>query len=253
MAPPLYFLPHVKESEFVAEGRLSRAHLLTHGLEKILSDVRQPHDELCLANLQKGPSGEPGLLIVALPTSGRGDCCTSYVPGRQDWQAVPGQESWLWLGLDRFEPPRPACLKRRQRHAGYPVELADGHSYEAPILRRPDGSTLLPRDPLWDRDGKFDLRLRPEYVDLWDRARDLCDLFFPGSAGPPTLDEEFVYAFAVDALNLNYRYDRHLQTRRPLVTTTNWVEICQAAVDVPLLRSLLETPGQKKSDGTTRD
>lgn len=256
MTAPLYFLP-LRGSELVAQsGRLARGVLARFGLDETLADVETVEQAIVTEVTGAGPTGKSGVILCGLPVGGHAPFKTGYDPRIQDWAPL-GAADGAWLGLEKGNPPTPAELARRRQTRGYGIELADGLAWQIPIVRRPDGSTELPRHLGWDAQGRFETRVKEAHRRLWEDAAEVCDWMFEPGATAFQPRERVVTSLdqaldrCVAALALNYRYGRAEQSRLGLIDSTNWASVLAALVDLPLYLALAEWTEKKSTDHTS--
>jgi hypothetical protein len=264
MAAPLYFLPKAEAGQVAPGGTLNRSELANRGLAEAFADVKSTQIDAAMTELAgRGPDGSRGVILCALPTNGSPPRRLGYYPHEQEWTAA-GDGSLLWIGLDPADRPGPACLSRKQRFRGHPVELADGQTWEVPIIRSPSGATSIPRSMGWDQAGAFRMRVKQQYLAAWDESEATAAFFFDPDA-PKSLEFETVLQRCLQALSINYRLGPLEQSVLDLVDTTNWEEVLGATVDVPTVERLAaeekkrreihgspsSTPGGEASPPTT--
>lgn len=223
---PLYFLPRAADNR--------RETIIAHGLGYIFADIRD--DEVCGCQIiGKGPSGEPGW-IVAAKTVPSVDADGITVPARPpvEMRYKPDSQTWkktlagdIWIGVNPADPPTPVELQRRQTFPGTGIDLA-GDSWNVPLLRRPDDSSLLPRSFEFDSAGRLHQPLDERYREIWERTAEAVELFVGGG----DTDEAISWALplCVDALALNYRFGRDEQNVLKLLDSRNWLAVLAAAI-----------------------
>jgi len=256
MSSPIYFLAGAVESQLFhpATRALSRELLAKYGLDEALADVTS-RDEVYACNLTgKSPTGEAGLLLSANAIGKSLQDRLGFYPESQTWEDF----GRCWIGLDRFDPVTPADLQRKGTRVsldgsalppydGYPVALADGHEWEVPIIRRPDGTTKLPRKIAWRKDGKR-LELSTRYQAVWDATGEAVQFFMGDAAqggGRETRDYEWAAGLALAGLALNYRLSGELATALGLLTTANWQQVAEAMIDMPFVYAAIAREQKK--------
>lgn len=250
MAAPLYFFAGRSRNDLVDAGtrRFRAAPLASAGLEETWRDVTAPDEQGSLIELTaKGPGSKSGLLVTIFPRSGEAPKRLGYYPEFQRWIEI---DDGLHIGVDVEQPPSPADLLRSGRvHGGFNLELADGRTWTAPIVRRPQfavergcAATDLPQDIGWDLAGKFQQTLKSEFQPLFDDAAELCELFFGATGGNYEISIEQGLKWAIRLLSLNYRYGRHEQNLLHAVDASNVMTILGAAIDWPTARNLRPEP-----------
>jgi hypothetical protein len=246
---PLYFLPKVMLAGFAPGGVVNRSLVASRGLVESLADA-EGIDDLCHAEVcGKGPSGDPGLIVGALPIAGREPPRRlGYFADEQIWTKI---DENLWIGVDRAFPPLPAELARKDFFRGYKIKLGDGNEWEIPVIR--DFGThapRLPRDMFYDEHGIFTTRLREEYAAIWEKTERAARLFYDAkSVEFGAIGLESALDIGLTALALNYRVGKPEQRILRLLTTTNWEEALGAMVDWPLFEDYLrrEMEASKKN------
>jgi hypothetical protein len=204
MAQLLYFLPDLRQA--AAESiPLRRSVLKERGLAEIFADV--PFDQQPLWELPgRGPDNRAGCLLYYQTPAGGIPRRAEYQPKEQAWTPV-GDGSLLWIGIDTAEPPKPEEMARRKQYGGYFVELGDGQRWIVPTIRRPDGSTELPTDMIWDAAGRLMEPIKAAYQAYWEETAEVAQWFFE-EAEP---NRARALELAVRALSLNYRFGRNEQ------------------------------------------
>lgn len=249
MSAPLYFLPGVRLTELVQDGRLSQAILTRFELADVLADVAVG-DLSKLDITAKGPNGSSGVMFCT-NTAGQPPHRVGYFPDFQRWQNVLAQPE-LWIGVDKEHPPTPADLARKRLLDGHPVKLADGNTYTIPYVRSPVHRTALPEDMYRGPDKQFVVELQPAYQEIWDATAAAWDLIYPDTADgkePEGMFFEDILDLCIRFIRLNYRYGQSEQAVLRLVdkTRATWEETFAAAVDIPFVtQKVLEL--QKKSE-----
>lgn len=258
MAAPLYFLPNCSKDAVAPAGNLNHKLLAERGLGHVFgepgSTVRLKGltvDTACSQLAGRGPGNLSGVILCALPTSGQAPRRIGYYPAEQKW--VPWLDgSQVWIGWDPSEPPGPEDLARRERFPGHAVELADGNSYEIPVVRSPvtGRGTSLPCTMGWDSAGAFEVRIKAEYRTAWDESERSATLFYGGVADPGwrRIDYEEALRMCLRALSLNYRLGRLEQNAFGLVDTETCQRILGATVDWPTVEREMEL--SKKNGGS---
>lgn len=240
MAQPLYFLPDLRQA--AAESVPLRKQVLKErGLADIFADV--PFDQQPLWELKgRGPGDQPGCILYYQTPSGAIPRAAEFRPKEQTWHPV-GDGSLLWIGLDSAEPPKPEEMARRKQYPGYWIELGDGCEWRVPVIRRPDGTTELPRDMKWDATGKLVEPIKAAYEAYWDATAETAKWFY--SRNGEVIDRDRALSLAVQAMGLNYRYGRNEHNVLRLVDSENYLLILAATVDRPAHE---ENEDQKKSE-----
>lgn len=261
MAAPLYFFAKRSLADVVRDDRLSPALLNECGLAQTFADIKSVRRQCSLFDITtKGPSGSSGVFLYALPPDREAPKRCNFQPQFQEWREVH-KSAGLWIGQDIEEPVRPRDLLREggstdidgdptAPHRGWPLELADGRRYTVPVIRRPDvvarhgrEITNLPEDIGWDENGRFVQTVKREYLQIWEDAGRLCDFFFDAEGrhrrGDFEISVEDGLRWAIRILQLNYRYDAHLQNLLHLIDKTNVFAILGMAIDAPLVNHLV--------------
>lgn len=239
MSQPLYFLPRVtwtREQSIAA----TRAIIRAAGLSDLFSDV--PESKVGFNTLAGRGPGELSGTIIFYVDDREPPHRMGYYPDEQTWHPV-GDGSQLWVGIDTDRKPTPAELKRRLVHSGYQLELADGNQYTIPVIRRPDNSTNLPTDFIFDAAGKLQEPIKDAYRSYWDASAEVCQWFY--SESPPDFNKLRAINLAIDVLRVNYRYSVNEQNALRLVDATNWMAILAMSVDLPRVQA--EREAQKKT------
>lgn len=239
-----YFLPNRTAGHLHTAGL---ALLRDYGLADSLGDLRRL-EELAWCEVNKGPSGDAGLVIAPLRAADdEPPELLGYHPEQQTWSDAFGDGA-LWVGMANDAPPIASDLRRRTPlYVGYEMTLADGSKWQVPVLRSPERPTSLHQRLKFSRDGQVLHVVAARYLDLWEQAGEVATALF--HTGAATLQQ--VAAFCVTALGLNYRYGAAEQNTLGLVEAEQAVEIAESALDWPLVAKLqqLDDP-QKKTEAT---
>lgn len=262
MAAFFYFLESITVQELAPQGRLDRAVLAKHGLDDVLSDVRDVPDHAIVTPTTNGPSGQPGVLLFPV-TAGSVPKIPAMHDGQQWSHSQIGNRKGPapWIGIIRDDPPRPEELLRSPHYPGYTVSDRHGRSWSVPMIRgldRPYGS--LPCDWDWPDDGEcatgsasanFEPRavLRHRYQQLWDDSAKVWDWCYVDNS-PHTVTETWIAGFVARVLSINHRVGpRELNVLRSLDLAAfdrdTLAQFASAAVDV---QAVIEfTTAQKKT------
>ena len=241
MSQPLYFLPNRRRQDLLGladEQRLELGVLDFFGLRFVWRDVRA--EDLTVNEVTgKGPGGHAGLIVVANRTDGQVPRNLRFDPEHQDWRPVSPRAESLWIGIDKREPVTPADLVRRSTMPGYSVRLAGDEKWEVPIIRRPDDSTELPCEAYWDESNRFVETVREPYRRAWDDTAESLKWFLtPGAFDSKEFSKARALQLAIDALGINYRYDRWLHNRLRVIDTQTWAAVLGASVDLPRFQTV---------------
>lgn len=224
MAQPLFFLPDLRE-EAAKDVGLRRQVLKERGLSEVFADV--PMVEQPLWELPgRGPDNLPGCLMYYQTPTGGIPRRAEYRPSEQSWTPV-GDGSLLWIGVDTAELPKPEELARKRQYPGYWVRLADGAEWRVPVIRRPDGTTELPTDMVWDATGRLVEPIKPMYQSFWDDTAEVAEWFDKGIDPLRSRALEL----AIRALSINYRYDRAIHSVVRAIDSESLLAILAATVD----------------------
>lgn len=242
MSQPVYFLPRVQWQRGQSLS-VTRSIIREAGLADIFSDVSEDH--VAFASIDsRGPSGSSGT-VIAYVDNREPPRRFGYFPEQQEWTAV-GDGAQLWIGVDKDSRPNPDSLKRRQQYDGWPVELSDGKTYIIPVVRRPDGSTCLPTDMIFDAAGKLQEPIKPAYQTHWEASKEIAawiPSLVTGTLGE--IDKVKALRLAIQAFGLNYRYGLTEHNALRLIDATNLWTVLAMSVDTP--RVLAEQESQKKT------
>lgn len=247
MAQPLYFLPGLRKAA-VDSVPLMRGVLKERGLTDVFADVA--HEHICVNELTgRGPGDKSGCVICYQTPSGSIPRRLGWYPKEQSWTPV-GDGSLLWIGLDTAEPPGPDDLARRTAYGGYWIELADGNEWLVPLIRRPDGTTRLPCDLIWDASGCCVQPIKPRYQAFWESTAEVHTWFVIDEDGRAIInahDIERALGLAVSALSINYRIGRNEQNIVRMIDAENYRIVLGATIDLPKTQDVIQA--QKKMSG----
>jgi hypothetical protein len=240
MSQCLYFLPNLRKAQCDNVG-LMRGVLKERGLTDVFADV--PQAEMCIAELTgRGPGDKSGLILAYQTPAGDVPRRIGYYPAEQVWTPV-GDGSLCWIGIDPSEPPKPEELARRKQYVSYAVMCGDANQWSVPIIRRPDGSTDLPTDMVWDATGKFVEPIKPAYESFWQESKEFADWFYGDNSQPFPAERGLM--LAIRALSINYRFGREEQSVLRVIDRDCFTSILGATVDS------LGSPEKKTSELNT--
>lgn len=150
-----------------------------------------------------GPGNVGGMVLT------RGGRC-GYFPESQVWRRM---RQGVWVGMAKDAPPTEAELQRAKMLPSYPVEMANGQTWQVPLAyewydREPyTYSPALPAFSELDESGRW-VRgaVKPEYEKLWGIASFAWDIYFAGeSPEGKELGASDARKMATDVLATNYR------------------------------------------------
>ncbi len=161
----------------------------------------------------KFPSGKAGV-IFADPDRHAGKT-VGYYPDQQTWRKLPNVEGRpeCWVGYWNDAKPGPGDLARSKQLRGMPVELADGQTWEVPIVRSFDGArqewtNQLPAAWAADEHGNLVPGGEPKaiYRHLWDLTAPLADKILAIASGEDVEwpDDAHVGKVVTALLQVNY-------------------------------------------------
>lgn len=223
--------------------------------------------------LDRGPDGKRGAActwvrgnaddppLALLPSQAWTPCrpvCQETGDRRQGTEVEIPRGAY-WVGIDRERPPRPAELERREFYCGHPVALGDGKAWMIPTARR------LPHTHGLGEDGSYSRRIHERFANFWARSeeygRELLTVLRqalllaerPNARPTDTLTADFdmaqTFAFAVEALAINYRVNAEIVTRLGLLDDAGLLDVVKAVVDLP---TLIGVEREKKNAGSKR-
>jgi hypothetical protein len=219
----LYYLPRISRAQFVSGEKLSAALLAERGLGEVLRDVTHWPEHATISDLNRGPDGGQGVLVVPTPGGGTAPDVAIFQEAHQHWTAARGGD--LWIGYQLTKPPTPESLQRNQTFAGYWTTDASDRKWIVPVARSPksDGVTL-PKVYRFDEAGKPVGRVDAAFESLWSVACELSDWWgYTGFVNavesgqitkpermpaPPDVadhDDSWMVGVALQAIGVNYR------------------------------------------------
>jgi len=160
---------------------------------------------VCIRNT---PSGGPGQIFA--DAERMGGLAIAMAMGEQVWRKLPGQD--LYVGYWRDHKPGPQDLARPQRIDGYEVQLADGHSWLIPLVRRFDVPTLstvsqLPCYMELGEDGKWHRgQVLAVHAHLWNVTEPVANALLGEYVEEESreISDEAIFAAVVALLGANY-------------------------------------------------
>ena len=219
----LYYLPGLRSDQAIARGRLA-TNLVPVSILTALQDCDRVPDLTIAIDLDHGPDGGPGLLLIPKPVDDDLPPRLGYFPELQTWSRLGlrpdqvGSESQpTWLGYTTADPPTPSDLERREQIPGYLVTDAAELSWSIPIARACDNPRgNLPYAVRWTPERRPYCGVSQRYAQFWADAQRLWDLVdqhgTPDSNGLLWLtsgltEEEDAFCVDMDtrALAINYR------------------------------------------------
>jgi hypothetical protein len=194
----------------------------------------------------EGPEGQRGVFIAWRRIGQRADM--GYQPARQDWfRSLCGR---YWFGLWTDRPLTAELLARPETQDGPRLTLGNGEQWMVPsldtfprvIVSIADDQVELRLTKRWDAHGRRCLAWRDRLVTRAQQEIDAIEEFGSIEKIPEPVRRDFepmffpdMYAFAVEALAINYRVRREIVDRLELITTNNVAGIVQAACGLPIL------------------
>jgi hypothetical protein len=231
-----FFFPSLTADQVTLD--LLRQHSLAPLLSDCLSSPATFQRTVSVINVARGPSSSSGTMLCPLPIGG----ATAKLGWHPDRQQAVDTGSY-WLVRDTLVPLTPDSLRRPTLIPGYEIELRPGEAWLCPTLRRPSGATNLPQAWGLDAAGDFATRVLPQFAADWELAGRIWDAVI----GRSELSQSDAWTICCRLLQLNYRVDPRIISDLGLLTSDNYVDVLQAAVDGPLVKELLEDDAKKKS------
>lgn len=220
---------------------LRNSVLRERGLLDIFAGV--PFEQMpCYELTGRGPGDLSGAMLTYQTPSGEVPPRFGFYPEEQAWTPV-GDGSLVWIGLDTGRLPKPEELARRKQFRGYTVECGDGNRWQVPVIRRPDGTTNLPRDMVYDAAGRYTEPLKEAYASYWDEIGEFAEWYY-GGQDIESYSRERGLQRATRVLSLNYRFGRREQDVLRVIDADCYLTILMCAVDAPAWTDIDEA--QKK-------
>lgn len=194
------------------------------GLRPRLADCfgKLSRDRMVRQNLDKGPSGGQGTLIVPQ----RVDEAEIPLWSAAKWDSEPSDNGKFWITWMKDQKPGPAALRRRSIVEGVPVEMLDGNSWICPTIRK---ALCIPQLPCCysRRNGQVSRAVVPEYRDLWEASGTWAASYFSGQM--PDAD---LFGASAQCLAVNYRLGDEELSILGLFDGDGMVAALEAALDV---------------------
>lgn len=260
-----HFLPGLSAADVASKRHVQLAVLAGHGLERTLLDCTRHPDDLVVVDTV-GPDNLSGVILWPVPPHGGLPKRHGYDPAVQTWRPVRNSGDELdsrpcrYTGWITAEPPHPTDLERRTRLSGWQILDEHQEQWLVPVARSiasPRGS--LPWEISWDEYDHWQIGVDGRYADFWRRSAHLDDLIRQHGreeySGHMVLDEalpdaelQFALRMIEDALQLNYRVDRHVlaayQQARP-----GWMT---AAVASLMVNAIVDMLGKQLYDAAKK-
>lgn len=222
-----YFLPNETRDGFDAAWQQK---LRAAGIAESLVDVRRIGG-LARCEVRSGPNGQAGLVVAPLLASdGEPPELLGFHSERQTW-VDPFEQGKVWIGWANDAPPTPDDLRRTTPLAlpGYEVELADGQTWQVPVISSQERLGALHQKLTIDGQGKARAAVAARHQSLWEESAEIADAYFIAGR----IDWALAGTFCVRCLGLNYRVG---------VAEQNALGIFELAHVPPLLDALFDRP-----------
>lgn len=215
-----------------------------------------------VAPIDRGPDGKRGMLAVWRTGDAARDVPLSLLPG-WDWQPCRPQKKQglakgaYWVGFNPKRPPRPEDVARTPLYPGYWTRLRDGHQWHIPAAAK------LPHCHALGPDGQYERTIDSRFADFWERSRGYAQVFLTacgqlellrrlhGKDAPEKTKVDFplaeTFAFAVEALALNYRVNAEIVTRLNLLDDDGLSNVLKLACDLPVLLTVEDEKKKRAS------
>lgn len=240
MAGFLYYIPDVDSSQVSPPFLESRGMLLPF---RDLFRKWQPPHNVTVAPVVHGPDGKCGCYLYPIPETGNLPRTHGYDPETQEWEDHDG----YWLGTDTENRPTPPELVRPTVVSGYEYQLGDDWDWICPVIRRPDGTPNIPQ--AWGENGSGFVET---VLTQWDWAWKLSERIWNVFVGDEDAERAEAWDICCQLLSINYRVGKHEITKLGLITSDNYVQIFQAAVQGELwTQALAAEDDEKKSNDST--
>lgn len=254
MAPFLYYVRRMKEA-----GSVDKQDLLSVLQAAGLTAMEGNIGRVMKRDVYSGPDGGAGT-VLALPPVGldaKDFPLIGYDKACQQWQEVG---DGVWIGFDKVDVPSPSDMERASMTPGHFVELADGHEWLVPTVRRFPSGTTLPSTMSLNEDGQIEYHVKAEYQDLYSEAEKVYESFVEKLMELPTepvseakvlvsIDDATLYRIGVAALAVNYHLGRHEVNLLALFDTSqSLVQLCLALIDWPTVEATLLAIKKKQDE-----
>lgn len=221
-----------------------RAMLKERGLADTFSGLAL--EEMPLMELPgRGPDNKAGCILGYQTPSGDVPRRLGFYPKEQSWTPV-GDGSLVYIGVDTAEPPKAFELARKEQYPGYVIPIGETGEWIVPVIRRPDGTTELPRGFVRNVAGVQEQVIKAAYRRYWDDSAGAAEWFF-GTNEQFRADK--AVELAVQALSINYRFGWNEQNLLQPVDSETYLKIVAATVDMPAVQERLAA--KKKGSGTS--
>ena len=184
-----------------------------------------------------GPDGKGGCYVYPIPETGNLPRTHGYDPQTQEWDDHGG----FWLGIDTENRPTPPELIRPTVVSGYEYRLGDDWDWICPVIRRPNGSPNIPQS--WGENGSgFVEKVLTQWVWAWKLSEKIWNV----SWGEEDIETAEAWGICCQLLSINYRVGKYEITKLQLITSNNYIQIFEAAVEGELWRQALKEQSEEK-------
>jgi hypothetical protein len=190
----------------------------------------------------RGPDQQSGVILSYQTPAGQTARRMEFKEAEQRWTKI---HDGLYIGVDPSDMPTAEDMRRKNQHGGYRVTLGNSE-WLVPVIRRPDDSTLLPRDWYWDESGRDVQPIKEAYRAYWDETASVLDWFIADEL-PPEATSHRALELCVRALSINYRFGRNEQNVLRIIDPDNAMTILGITVDYPRFSELVGAVQQKKT------
>lgn len=166
---------------------------------------------------------------------------TPAIPVKNSLGEIELPSARYYMGIHKKHPPLvDELLKANRFEDSNPVADESGRTWLIPI------ASCVPAILGWNAEGEAYSEVLPEFREYWSLAGRYHDLF--SGASTEVISSQDSMAFALQALQFNYRMTRELMTSMRILSRRVMHQIIMAALDLKMVQQDLEEAKKKDPD-----